>query len=34
MYGDASVRFASENVYLALWRALGTRNGGEAVQAP
>ncbi|MCA9036746.1 MAG: DUF1559 domain-containing protein [Planctomycetaceae bacterium] len=26
---DGSVRFASDNVSLVTWRALGTRNGGE-----
>ncbi len=28
---DGSVRFISENVALPIWRALGTRNGGEVV---
>jgi prepilin-type N-terminal cleavage/methylation domain-containing protein len=28
---DGSVRFVSENVDLALWRAVGSRNGGEVV---
>jgi hypothetical protein len=27
---DGSVRFTSENIDLAAWRALGTRNGGES----
>lgn len=29
--GDASVRFVSENIDLQVWRALGTRNGGEVL---
>ncbi len=29
--GDASVRFVSETVNHAVWRALGTRSGGEVV---
>ncbi|MEZ6131873.1 MAG: DUF1559 domain-containing protein [Planctomycetaceae bacterium] len=29
--GDASVRFVSENIDLGVWRALGSRNGGEVV---
>lgn len=28
---DGSVRFVSENIHLATWRALATRNGGELV---
>jgi prepilin-type N-terminal cleavage/methylation domain-containing protein len=28
---DGAVRFVSENIDLMLWRALGTRNGGETV---
>jgi prepilin-type N-terminal cleavage/methylation domain-containing protein len=28
---DGSVRSVSENINLAVWRALGTRNGGETV---
>jgi prepilin-type N-terminal cleavage/methylation domain-containing protein len=31
---DASVRFVGSSVDLALWRALGTRQGGEAVELP
>jgi prepilin-type N-terminal cleavage/methylation domain-containing protein len=34
MFGDASNRFVSDNVDLGVWRAIGTRNGGEAVEAP
>jgi prepilin-type N-terminal cleavage/methylation domain-containing protein len=30
MMGDASARFMSDTVDLTLWRALGTRHGGEA----
>ena len=29
--GDGSVRFISENIDLAVWRALGTRGGNETV---
>ena len=29
--GDASVRFISENIDLGVWRALGSRNGGEVL---
>ena len=29
--GDASVRFVSENIDLGVWRALGTRAGGEVL---
>jgi prepilin-type N-terminal cleavage/methylation domain-containing protein/prepilin-type processing-associated H-X9-DG protein len=31
LMGDGSVRFARESVSQAVWRALGTRNGGELV---
>jgi hypothetical protein len=31
MMADGSVRFASENVDLLVWRALGTRDVGEVV---
>lgn len=30
---DGSVQFIADTIELAVWRALGTRNGGEAVQA-
>ncbi|MGQ9575627.1 MAG: DUF1559 family PulG-like putative transporter [Thermoguttaceae bacterium] len=29
--GDGSVRFISEQIDLATWRALGTRAGGEGI---
>ncbi|MEZ6077915.1 MAG: hypothetical protein R3C56_20260 [Pirellulaceae bacterium] len=29
---DGSVRFISQSVDLASWRALGSRSGGEVVQ--
>jgi len=29
--GDASVRFVSDSIDLNLWRALGTKNGGEII---
>jgi hypothetical protein len=28
---DGSVRFASENIDLGLWRAVGTRKEGEVI---
>lgn len=31
--GDGSVRFVSNNIDLTVWRALGTRDGGEVVSA-
>lgn len=34
MMGDGSVNFASNSINLAVWRALGTRNGAEAVSSP
>jgi hypothetical protein len=30
MMGDVSVHFVTDEVSLHVWRALGTRNGGEA----
>jgi prepilin-type N-terminal cleavage/methylation domain-containing protein/prepilin-type processing-associated H-X9-DG protein len=33
MMGDGSVRFIRDSVNLQTWRALGTRNGGEALSA-
>jgi prepilin-type processing-associated H-X9-DG protein len=33
LLGDASVRFASNSVSLATWRALGTRSGGEVLDS-
>ena len=32
--GDGSVRFCASTVDLAVWRAVGTRAGGEAAQLP
>jgi len=32
--GDGSVHFVSNSVNLAVWRGLGTRNGGEAFDSP
>ncbi|MDB5388587.1 MAG: hypothetical protein JWM11_4233 [Planctomycetaceae bacterium] len=34
MMGDGAVNFASENVDLGVWRALGTRAGGEVFASP
>jgi prepilin-type processing-associated H-X9-DG protein len=31
MMGDGSVRSASSSVDINVWRAVGTRNGGEVV---
>ncbi len=31
LMADGSVRFVSETIQLSVWRALGTRNGGEVV---
>jgi len=33
-YGDGHVGTISDNVDLGVWRAVGTRNGGEAVSSP
>jgi len=32
--GDASVHFVSNTIDLPTWQGLGSRNGGESVQAP
>ena len=32
--GDGSVRFVSDNVDFPTWQAVGTRNGGEALNLP
>jgi prepilin-type N-terminal cleavage/methylation domain-containing protein len=34
MMGDGSVHFVTNSIDLNIWRGLGTRNGGEAVQLP
>jgi len=31
LMGDGSVRFVTDSVNLAVWRAVGTRNGGEVI---
>jgi hypothetical protein len=33
LQGDGSVRFVKESINLSVWRALGSRNGGEAISA-
>jgi prepilin-type N-terminal cleavage/methylation domain-containing protein/prepilin-type processing-associated H-X9-DG protein len=32
--GDGSVKFVSDSIGLAVWRAFGTRNGAESVDGP
>ncbi len=34
LMGDGATHFMSENIDLNLWRAIGSRGGGEAVQLP
>jgi prepilin-type processing-associated H-X9-DG protein len=31
MLADGSVRFASDNIDLGVWRNVGTRDGGETL---
>jgi len=31
LYGDGNVSFVSDSIDLQLWRAMGTRNGGETI---
>jgi hypothetical protein len=33
MMGDGSVKFVKNSVSLPIWRALGTRAGGEVIGA-
>ena len=33
LFGDGSVKFIKNSVDLQVWRALGTRNGGEVISA-
>jgi prepilin-type N-terminal cleavage/methylation domain-containing protein/prepilin-type processing-associated H-X9-DG protein len=33
LFGDGAVKFVKDQVNLSVWRALGTRNGGEVVSA-
>ncbi len=33
LFGDGSVRFVKDSVDVSIWRAVGTRSGGEAVSA-
>jgi prepilin-type processing-associated H-X9-DG protein len=30
-FGDGSVRFVNDGLEVAIWRAMGSRNGGEPV---
>jgi prepilin-type N-terminal cleavage/methylation domain-containing protein len=32
--GDGSVRFVAQSIDMAIWKGVGSRNGGEAVQLP
>jgi prepilin-type processing-associated H-X9-DG protein len=34
LMGDGSVHYLNDGIELAIWRALGTREGGEAVSLP
>ncbi|MFM9068503.1 MAG: DUF1559 domain-containing protein [Planctomycetota bacterium] len=34
MMGDSSVRYVTDSIDLTVWRAVGTRSGGEAAQLP
>ena len=34
LMGDGATHFYSENIDLNVWRAIGSRNGGEVVQVP
>jgi prepilin-type processing-associated H-X9-DG protein len=33
LFADGSIRFITNGITLAAWRALGTRSGGEAVDS-
>jgi prepilin-type processing-associated H-X9-DG protein len=33
LMGDGSVRFVKDTIHLQTWRALGTRDGGEAISS-
>jgi prepilin-type processing-associated H-X9-DG protein len=33
LFGDGAVKFVKDPVNIAIWRALGTRNGGEVVSS-
>jgi hypothetical protein len=34
LMGDGAVHFCSDSVDLGIWRAIGTRGSGEAIQLP
>jgi prepilin-type processing-associated H-X9-DG protein len=33
LFGDGAVRFVKNSIGLFVWRAVGTRNGGEVISA-
>jgi prepilin-type processing-associated H-X9-DG protein len=33
LYGDGHVAFVKDSIAVSVWRALGTRNGGELLSA-
>lgn len=34
VFGDGSARFISESIDIGIWRAMGSRNGGEVIEIP
>jgi len=33
LFGDGTVRFVKNSISLPIWRAVGTRNGGEVISS-